>query len=107
MDKFCRRIISATIIRRGILYFCNTVLVAYAKAFGDVVTYKEKVIEAEEEKKVDNAIKDEVAPYISKMTHIVEGIRLYQTQKDEIISLLDGLYYSLTPKEQDLSEQCG
>ncbi len=68
---------------------------AYAKAFGDVVTYKEKVIEAEEEKKVDNVIKDEVAPYISKMTHIVEGDSLISdAKKDEIISLLDGLYYS-------------
>ena len=83
--------------------FCNNVLVAYAKAFGDVVTYKEKVLEAEEEKKVDNVIKDEVSPYISKMTHIVEGDSLISdAKKDDIIALLDGLYYSFDTQRAKL-----
>lgn len=84
-------------------HFCNTVLVAYAKAFGDVVTYKERVIEAEEEDKVDNIIKDEISPYILKMTHIVESDSLISdSKKDEIISLLDGLYYSFDTQRAKL-----
>ena len=84
-------------------HFCNTVLVTYAKAFGDVVNYKEKVVEVEEEKKVDNAVKEEVSPYISKMTHIVEGDSLISdAKKDEIIALLDGLYYSFDTKRAKL-----
>lgn len=83
--------------------FCNTVLVTYAKAFGDVVTYKEKVIEAEEEKTVDNATKEEVAPYLSKMTRVVEGDSLISdAKKDEIITVLDGLYYSFDTKRAKL-----
>ena len=52
-------------------------------------------MEAEEEKKVDNVVKEEVSPYITKMSHIVEGDSLISdAKKDEIITLLDGLYYS-------------
>ncbi|MDE7191721.1 MAG: hypothetical protein K2O35_04575 [Clostridia bacterium] len=103
MDKFLSAYYKYDDYSARYSHFCNTVLVAYAKAFGDVVTYKEKVLEAEEEKKVDNVIKEEVAPYISKMTHIVEGDSLISdAKKDEIISLLDGLYYSFDTQRAKL-----
>ncbi|MDE7071092.1 MAG: hypothetical protein K2O86_03865, partial [Clostridia bacterium] len=95
MDKFLSAYYKYDDYSARYSHFCNTVLVTYAKAFGDVVSYKEKVVEAEEEKKVDNVVKEEVSPYITKMSHIVEGDSLISdAKKDEIITLLDGLYYS-------------
>ncbi|MDE5654939.1 MAG: hypothetical protein K2I46_04955 [Clostridia bacterium] len=95
MDKFLSAYYKYDDYSARYSHFCNTVLVTYAKAFGDVVSYKEKVVEAEEEKKVDNSVKEEVSPYIAKMAHIVEGDSLISdAKKDEIVTLLDGLYYS-------------
>ena len=95
MDKFLSAYYKYDDYSARYSHFCDTVLVTYAKAFGDVVSYKEKVVEAEEEKKVDNVVKEEVSPYITKMSHIVEGDSLISdAKKDEIITLLDGLYYS-------------
>lgn len=95
MDKFLSAYYKYDDYSARYSHFCNTVLVAYAKAFGDVVTYKEKLIEAEEEKKVENVVKEEIAPYIAKMTHIVEGDSLISdAKKDQLLTLLDGLCYS-------------
>ena len=103
MDKFLSAYYKFDDYSTRYSHFCNTVLVAYAKAFGDVVTYKEKVVEVEEEKKVENAVKEEVAPYITKMTHIVEGDSLISdARKSDIIALLDGLYYSFDTQRAKL-----
>ena len=75
--------------------FCNTVLIAYAKAFGGVVDYKEKVIEGEEEKPVHNQAKETAMPFISKMMHIVEDDgNISDAFKEDLLTVLDGLYYS-------------
>lgn len=75
--------------------FCNSVLVAYARAFANVVDYKEKVIEAVEEKPVDNAVKESAMPYVNKMMRIVEEDQnISDEMRDELLTLLDGLNYS-------------
>ncbi|MCX4363251.1 MAG: hypothetical protein OSJ74_07715 [Clostridia bacterium] len=103
MDKFLSAYYKYDDYTARYSHFCNTVLVTYAKAFGGVVDYKERVIDAEEEKKIDNTIKEEVAPYISKMTHIVEDDELISDSlKDNIITLLDGLYYSFDTQRAKL-----
>ena len=103
MDKFLAAYYKYDDYSARYSHFCNTVLVAYARAFEDVVTYKERVIEGEEEKKIDNAVKEEIAPYISKMTHIAEDdVNISDAVKDQIVTLLEGLYYSFDTQRAKL-----
>lgn len=103
MDKFLAAYYKYDDYTARYTHFCETVLVAYARAFGDVVNYRERVVEGEEEKKIDNAVREEVAPYLSKMTHLVEDDQnMSDAAKDEMITLLEGLYYAFDTQRAKL-----
>ncbi|MDE5548849.1 MAG: hypothetical protein K2J13_01205, partial [Clostridia bacterium] len=95
IDRFLRR--NYKYDDYGMCYqqFCNTVLVAYARAFGGVIDYKEKVVEAVEEKPVNNLVKENATPYVNKMMRIVEeDPNLSDETKEDWLTMLDGLNYS-------------
>ncbi len=95
IDRFLRRNYKYDDYGACYQQFCNTVLVAYARAFGGVVDYKEKVVEAVEEKPIDNLVKENAAPFVNKMMRIVdEDPNLSDETKEEWLTILDGLNFS-------------
>ncbi|MDE6188904.1 MAG: hypothetical protein K2G37_01285, partial [Clostridia bacterium] len=95
IDRFLRKFYKSEDYGKCYQAFCNSVLVAYARAFGGVLDYKEKVVEGEEEKPIDNGLKDQCVPYVNKMMRIVdEDSNLSDEAKEETLTMLDGLIFS-------------
>lgn len=95
IDKFLRKYFNFDDYEARYQRFCFTILTAYARAFEKVITYKEAVIDAEEDVSVDNYAKESIMPYLSQMMEVVENDNhISDSYKKDIMIMLDGLYYS-------------